>query len=151
MLLIPLWEQSDDDEDPLWRFYSIAGEDDSCPVVDALSNLVAEDGTLATHVVNMLAFIGEVTKHDEGPKLYHGVTSVCHEAVSGEQIYSFRKGPLRLYWFYGKDRRVVVCPCVTVKNEKKTNKALATKLIELRDEYEKDHKEGALKIRPRPD
>jgi hypothetical protein len=151
MLLIPLWEQCDDDKEPLWRFYSIAGEDGTCPIINELAKLADEEGALATHVGGMLAFIGEITKHDQGPKLYHGVTAVCHEAVKGEQIYSFRKGPLRLYWFYGNDRRVVICPCVTVKVTKETPKTLANQLVEWRDQYAGDHKAQKLTFKPHSD
>jgi len=138
MLLLPLWKTETDD--PEWKMYSIANKESACPVSIALNQII-QNGNNNSHVMAILSLIEKVSSHEQGPKLYEG-TPVCHEAVAGEGIYEFRKGDLRLYWFYGQPRKVIICPHIFTKHVRKTPKAVARKLIQLRDEYQNAHEQS---------
>ena len=138
MLLIPLWEAPEDKTPPPWRLYSIADDNKECPIVASLI-LLLKDAKYAAHAEALVALISTLCWHERGPKLYHGNLAVCHESVYGEQIFGFRKGPLRLHWFYGVDKQVVICSTLEVKCTAKTPKKVAKKLIAARDAYHAAH------------
>lgn len=140
MHLLPLWVKGENE--PTWKIYSIASEDETCPITEALHRIIRE-GDSVRHVEAMVALIKTISFDTHGPQVYIG-TTVCHEAVSGEAIYAFRKGSLRLYWFYGADRKVVICPHIDTKHVPKTSKALAKKLTEIKDSYFDAAKEGCV-------
>ncbi len=132
MHLLPLWMK--EDGEPAWQIYSLANSDASCPITAAFE-AIRHNGNSNRHIDGMLALIRTISRDEHGPKLYIGNPNVCHEAVSGEGIFAFRKGSLRLYWFYGESRKIVICPHLSTKNVSKTPKPLAATLIQLRDEY----------------
>lgn len=131
MQLNPLWDR-DRVTAPRWRLYSILDEGGNCPVSGDLETLLQmpEHAAHAGAMVNLIEVIGH---HEMGPKLYQNNSNVCHEAVKGQAIYSFRKGGLRLYWFYGDGQRIVICHSVIAKKVRKTPNS--KQLIAFRDNY----------------
>jgi len=69
---------------------------------------------------------------------------VCHEAVAGAQIYEFIKGPLRLYWFYGADRRVIIIPGIYRKKQQTTPRKIERMLRKAKQDYLAAHGQGTL-------
>lgn len=114
-----------------WEFYAIQHET-NC--LEELSELLDKKAT-RKHAEQLIKTINELSLHEQGPKIFINNPNICHEAVAGEAIYSLRKGDIRLYWFYGENRRVVICPMVFVKKEQKTPKAIAKKLKEFKSSY----------------
>lgn len=130
MELIPMWDM-DSDKTPQWEFYAIQHKTNCLKEFEAL----LDNRLTQKHTLQLIKTINALCFHDEGPKLYINNSNICHEAVAGERIYSFRKGNVRLYWFYGQDRRVVICPMVLVKREQKTSRDIANKLIKFKTSY----------------
>lgn len=77
--------------------------------------------------------------------MYLSVPKRCHEAVAGAQIYEFIKGPLRLYWFYGADRQVIIVPAVHHKKQQKTPKDVVLMLRREQQVYRENHRKGVLR------
>jgi hypothetical protein len=142
MHLSPLWD-TEGNTKPKWRLYSILDETGACPVTSKLEQLLSTRRHEA-HAAALVQLIENLSHHDEGPKLFQGNSAICHEAVSGEGIYSFRKGSLRLYWFYGDGQKVVVCSEVAIKTTDKTDSKVRKRLIADRDNYFAATKSGML-------
>lgn len=58
-----------------------------------------------------------------------------HEANKREQVYEFRKGPLRLFYFKGEGRQIAVCTGGVRKKGKKADKGAVSKAAGLRKDY----------------
>lgn len=114
-----------------WNFYAIADEQGTCQVEDFLHAL---QGKLAETGVEMLAFLDGMVFHPEGPRRWIG-TKRCHESVNDERIFEFRIGDLRVHWFYGAGRAVVVLAIAALKQGGQTPKQLKKQLIALRNDY----------------
>ena len=99
-------------------------------------------------MADLLALLETVLTRPEGPRLFMGVKKRCHEAVSGTQIYEFIKGPLRLYWFYGADRQVIIVPSVHHKKQQTTPKKVEQMLRREQKAYRQGHKDGTLQYLP---
>lgn len=145
MLLSPLWEDTEDDKAPCWRLYAIATEDSS-PVEDSLEAWLDDEQYegYASGLIDLIEAIGYAAN---GPAIFNGNSSICHEAIEGEGIYRLRKGCLRLYFFYGLDRKVVLCPYAEVKRTDKVSRSTRKLLLDARDAYAEAHAQNALKIK----
>ncbi len=126
-------------ESPCWEFYAIQRET-NC--IDEIADLLQTNDS--RHALKLLKTIDETCFHLLGPKLYEKNPNICHEAVAGEGIFELRKGNIRLYWFYGNGRRVVICSMVIVKRVQKTPAAVANKLVEYKKAYFKAVRENTL-------
>jgi len=102
------------------------------------------DPNLAGAMADLLALMESVLTRPEGPRLFLGVSKRCHEAVANSQIYEFIKGPLRLYWFYGEDRQVIIVPAVRHKKQQTTPKAIQQMLRREQKAYRQGHKDRTL-------
>lgn len=142
MHLSPLWD-TERKSKPKWRLYSILDENDACPISTTLEELMSTKRHLA-HAGALVQLIECLSYHDEGPKLFQGNPAICHEAVANEAIYSFRKGNLRLYWFYGDEQRIVVCSEVAIKTTDKTDAKVRKKLVAAKTAYQTASKSGKL-------
>lgn len=143
MLLSPLWDDSEGSE-PNWRLYAIA-TDDGCPVEEFLENCLS-NANLERYANGLIDLIYKIGQSEKGPRMFEGNSGICHEAVDGEAIYRLRKGDVRLYFFYGNDRKVVICPHGEVKRSERVSKATKRLLIQARDSYNDAHKKNALRI-----
>ena len=125
-----------------WRAYAICDEDGQCDLDEEIAQLLA-DATAARAMRSLLALLENCLAEPEGPQLYIG-TLVCHEAVAGAQIYEFIKGPLRLYWFYGADRRVIIIPGIYRKKQQTTPRKIERMLRKAKQDYLAAHGQGTL-------
>lgn len=65
-------------------------------------------------------------------------TNNCHKAHTEKEIsiYEYRKGRLRVYWFYdAKERNIVVCSHGVIKSTQKTAKSDKEKAINAYRQY----------------
>ncbi|MFC4296748.1 hypothetical protein ACFO0J_01680 [Castellaniella hirudinis] len=104
-----------------------------------------DDPNLSGAMADLLAMLGVVLTRPKGPQMYLGVPKRCHEAVAGAQIYEFIKGPLRLYWFYGEDRQVIIVPAVHHKKQQTTPKQIERMLRREQKAYRDGHRNGGLR------
>jgi mRNA-degrading endonuclease RelE of RelBE toxin-antitoxin system len=141
MFLSPLWDDSDGSK-PIWQIYAIAN-DQGCPVEESLEQWL-NDASLRKHATGMLDLIVKIGQCQQGPVMF---AANCHEAVAGEGIYRLRKGELRLYFFYGNNQKVIVCPHGEIKRTDKVSKTVRQLLIEARNNYLEAHRTKALKIK----
>mgnify|MGYP001043107019 CR=1 FL=1 len=125
-----MWDE-DTDQTLQWEFYAIQHKTNS---IQELAVLL-ENSATHSHAVQLIKTINDLCFHELGPKLFLNNPNICHEAVTGEGIYSFRKGNIRLYWFYGHERRIVICPMVSVKKTQKTPKEIVKKLKDFKTSY----------------
>lgn len=144
MILFPLWDEEKPNS-PVWQFYAIGEIDERrCELLDFL--LSFPDKTQEYKAAIALTALIKTTQFDtSGPRAFHG-TPICHEAIAGEGIYEFIKKPLRIYWFYGKGEKIVVCAYGIIKRQPKTDKGDRRRLIGLRDKYLKDVTDGCISI-----
>lgn len=102
-------------------------------------------GPLADTAVDMFAFLDGMVFEKEGPRRWIN-TKRSHESVANERIFEFIIGDLRVHWFYGAGRAVVILAVAALKKGKKTPKPLAKELIELRSKYEESAQAGSVQI-----
>lgn len=101
---------------------------DTCPA--ELFLLAGEKATEA----NRLGLIQILEKVAE--RGLDGVPSACvHEANKSKKIYEFKKGPLRLFFFKGKNGQIVVCTSGVRKSGQKADKAAVKRSARWREEY----------------
>jgi phage-related protein len=87
---------------------------------------------------NMDASLDAIAKSELGPRLYQNNSSFCHQIKVGKKItklWQFRKGKLRLLWFYGRGKMVVCSHCF-VKVSQKTPQSEIDKALNLLKIYE---------------
>ena len=131
-------------EQPLcWRAFTPCSADGRSRLRDEIQQLL-DDSNLSGAIADLVAMLGVVLARPAGPRMYQGVLKRCHEAVAGAQIYEFIKGPLRLYWFYGEDRQVIIVPAVYHKKQQKTPKEIVQMLRRAQQEYREGHRQGSL-------
>lgn len=58
-----------------------------------------------------------------------------HEANKRDQVYEFRKGALRLFYFKGQGRQIAVCTTGVRKSGNKADKGAVAKAAAYRKEY----------------
>ncbi|WP_146097327.1 hypothetical protein [Rhodoferax sp. TS-BS-61-7] len=117
----------------IWTLYAICDADGQCQVEDFLCDLLS--GPSSASATEMLAFLDGLVFDEQGPRRWIG-TARSHESVSGERIYEFRVGNLRVHWFYGKEQHVAVLARAAMKKTQTTPKPLATELKRLKLQYE---------------
>lgn len=145
MLLSPLWEETEDDKSPSWRLFAIVTAESS-PVEDALEEWL-DDEQYQAYASGLIDLIEAIGHAPDGPGIFNGNRNICHEAVEGEGIFRLRKGCLRLYFFYGLDRKVVLCPYAEVKRDDKVSKKTRKLLLAAKSAYMEAHAQNALEIK----
>lgn len=128
-----------------WAVFTPCDEVGYAPLLSDIGALLG-DSTYAKHMSGLMSLLALVQTSVRGPKELESNASLCHEAVSGEAIFEFIKGPLRLYWFYGLDRRVIIVATVKVKKGQKTPAAIKRAMLALKREYSIAHGGGHLRI-----
>lgn len=125
-----------------WNFYAISDAHGACQVESFLDGL---RGKLARTGEDMLAFLDAMVFEREGPRRWIG-TARCHESVANERIFEFIIGDLRVHWFYGDGRAVVILAVAALKRSSDTPRKLKSELKALRDGYMKAAKDRSLTI-----
>ncbi len=143
MILFPLVDEEKNDS-PVWQFYAIGKDETQCELLEFLDSFPEKKDEYKAGR-QLIAIIKRLQYVAEGPQALKG-TSYCHEAIDGERIYEFKKPPLRIYWFYGEGRKVVVCAYGIAKRQPKTSTKDRRRLIKLRDDYERDASIGRISM-----
>lgn len=89
--------------------------DPTCPVMDFLSD---HQATVPGQVAGILTTIENFST--SGLELI--TSEQCHNVNDDATIWQFRRGRLRILWFYGEDGRVIICSHGFFKNTQKTPK-----------------------------
>jgi hypothetical protein len=94
----------------------------------------------------LLALIEAAAEHPEGPKSLGN--ALCHYVSNPHEpkIYEFIKGRLRLLWFYGEGRRVIICAHGFFKASKKTPRCEVERALEIREQYLEAHNNNNIEI-----
>lgn len=116
--------------------------EDICPALEFL--LEHSEGNYAASAKALLAMIEKCASSDSGPRIFND--KQCHEADKNESIYEFIKGDLRLLWFYGEDRKVIICSHGFLKKSDKTPNAEKQRAITLKTQYLKAHKNQEIEV-----
>lgn len=112
---------------------------EKCPVEDFLAN--GEDATSAmrTGLRRML-----LTTATSGP---NNIPSAwTHEANKTNGIHEYIKGSLRLFFFKGKGRQIVVCTVGTKKSGQKADKGSVERSIKYKKDYFTSINDGSLTV-----
>lgn len=102
------------------------GED--CPAEDFLSD---GEASTAANRIGLMEMLGEIAQRgfDDIP------ASWTHEADKSDKIMEFVKGRLRLFYFKGDGRQIVVCVDGTLKTTKKADSKIVKKAAKMRKDY----------------
>lgn len=126
-----------------WIAYTPQADRGTCELFEEIERYLS-DANLAGPMRELIALLEECLNTDLGPQLYKDVPSLCHEAVAGTGIFEFIKKPLRLYWFYGKDRKVIIIPKITHKKTRATPKEIVKTLKSCKSDYENAYKNNTI-------
>lgn len=146
MILFPLRDEQDARK-PIWQFFAIGRNNDQCELLEFLSSF-PEKTQEHKAASALIAVIKRLQYEISGPMALKG-TPYCHEAISGQQVYEFRKMSLRLYWFYGVGEKIIICAYGIEKRHPKTSKEDRKRLIELRNMYLADVQAGCIQTSDR--
>lgn len=114
-------------------------DNDDCPAADFMANGEASTRASREGLSLMLSLIAE--------NGLNGIPAACvHEADKKNGIYEFIKGPLRLFFFKGAGRQIVVCTVGTRKKGQKADKPSVNKSIEFKNKYFDALKKNMLKV-----
>lgn len=117
----------------IWTLYALCDRNGQCQVEEYLCGLLS--GPSSQTATEMLALLENIVFDAEGPRRWIG-TARSKESVSGERIYEFKVGSLRVHWFYGQGQRVAVLARAVMKKSNSTPKPIATELKRLKSQYE---------------
>lgn len=97
-----------------------------------LADLAASGTDNVTAVAGMLALFKTVAENGR-----MRCTRLFHEASKKDSVYSFRKGNLRVYFFFSSDGgELVVCSHAIRKKDQRAETRDVAKVVRLRDRFE---------------
>lgn len=137
MLLTPLFDDSM--VRPSWAAYTPCDAAGEAPLLCEIAALL-DDATYSKSMRGLLSLIELVQASERGPLDLIPNGALCHEAIADENVFELIKGPLRMYWFYGLDRRMIIVATVKVKRGRRTPSAIKKSLLAMRDEYWAAHR-----------
>ena len=73
-------------------------------------------------------------------------SALVHEVDKANKIYEFIKGDLRLLFFKGSEKQIVVCTTGVIKKTRKIDQRAVNKAIALRKQYQNSVKAGTLEV-----
>jgi hypothetical protein len=111
-----------------YEVVAVVGDDGTCAAEEFLCT--GEETTRASRqgLAQMLRTVARMGLQDV-PAAW------SHEANKKEQIYEFRKGPLRLFYFKGEGRQIAVCTTGVRKSGNKADKSAVARAAAYRKEY----------------
>ncbi len=123
------------------NYYQIIAvmDNDDCPAADFMAN--GEASTRASREgLNLMLSRTAENGLDGIPALW------IHEADKQNGIYEYIKGPLRLFFFKGEGKQIVVCTVGGRKKGQKADKPSVNKSIEFKNKYFDALKKNMLKV-----
>lgn len=103
-------------------------EGESCPVEEFLSN--GEATTFGSRVG-----LAEMLQHVANEGLANVPSAWTHEANKESSIYEFKKGPLRVFYFEGKNGDIAVCTSGIRKTGQKVDRQSVNRAVRAKDAY----------------
>lgn len=110
-----------------YEVVAVVGDDGSCTVEEFLRTGEATTKASREGLAQMLRTVARIGLQ-EVPAAW------SHEANKKEQVYEFRKGPLRLFYFKGQGRQIAVCTLGVRKTGSKADKGAVAKAAACRKE-----------------
>jgi len=105
-------------------------DDIECEVVDFLEQCL-ENPKYRGSVEGLQGLIERFSVHGRA-----GLTSdQSHHADKENEIYQFKKGDLRVLYFYASDKSIVICSHGFLKKSQKADKKEVRKAVKLRNAY----------------
>ncbi len=105
-----------------------AEDDPCCPLLEFLIELPKKHhGSRA----GLFKFLREFATH--GPRNFN--SEQCHYVDKEEKIWQFVKGDLRILWFYGDERKLIICTHGFVKSSAKTPISQKEHAIAIKQKY----------------
>jgi hypothetical protein len=101
---------------------------ESCQVEEDLTSGEAETETNRMALLHILERASEVGLHELPPGWFK-------TANRQEDIYEFKKGPLRLFFFRGRGEEIVVCTSMVRKSGQKADSKAINKAVAMRKAY----------------
>jgi hypothetical protein len=101
---------------------------ESCQVADYLTSGEAETEANRVALLSILEHASDVGLHELPP----GWFKIANRQ---EDIYEFKKGPLRLFFFKGRGEEIVVCTSVVRKSGQKADSKAINKAVAMRKAY----------------
>lgn len=110
--------------------YTIAAvmQKDECPVQDALVNGYPNYEACSNGLLDMICRIAE-----NGFKQFS--SKQCHLINKDKKIYELIRGRLRLIFFHGKNKTIMICTEVVVKDTQKTDRKVVNRALKIYDDY----------------
>jgi len=119
-----------------YQIYAACSDRGECRLLSFLNEL---EGKFQDQADRMLNFLARVA--DEGPPRN---TDLCHQIQ--DDIWQFESGKLRVLWFYGRGRGVIVCSHGFPKTTQKTPKRHINQAIQVLRRYLQDVAKGDITI-----
>jgi len=119
-----------------YQVFAACSDRGDCQLVSFLNELEGDRQDQADRMINLLDRVAE-----EGPPRN---TDICHQ-IKGD-IWQFESGRLRVLWFYGSGRGVVVCSHGFPKKSQKTPKREIKQAERFHRRYFEDMARGDIEI-----
>ena len=105
------------------------GDDGACPLLAAFEELRGHN--LDAHIDGLIRTLQRLAT--DGP---YKMRQFIHEASKEKKIYGLRRGPIRVYFFYG-DGALILCSHAIKKKKQGASKADVDRAADFRNRYEK--------------
>lgn len=127
-----------------WKAYTPCRTRNDAQLVDEIEALL-QDSNFSNTMTDLLALAETALESESGPQLLKSNHKLCHEAIAGEGVYEFIKGRLRMYWFYGRERRVIIVAAVRVKKGQTTSADVKRFLLATKRQYVHANEQNTLR------
>lgn len=122
------------------RFSIVAVMDkDECPVENFILGIDLSDESACEGMFSMLEYVAK-NGLDKTPAKW------IHEASKPLQIFQFRKGDFRLFFFKGKNGQIAVCTAASRKSGQKADSLAVSQAARWRESYFQALSSGSLTV-----
>lgn len=112
---------------------------DKCPVEEFLA---LREATTQAARKGLITFLTYVAEHG----FQNAPSTWTHEVNKQNGIYEFIKGPLRLFFFKGKDRDIAICTVGGRKKGQKVDQSAVAASISCKDKYDTAYANGTYEV-----
>ncbi len=133
MVLFQLHNRSD----TLYHLFAVGSTNRKCELLEFLNKL--EENYRANR--DDLYLLLDRIARDGPPR----IADICHKV--SREIWVLVKGDLRIFWFYGEERRMIICTHGIIKKDQKAKRAIKH-AEEIREAYLREASKGKLVIVP---
>jgi len=110
---------------------------DRCPVHDVLVNGFPNYEANSNGLLDMITRIAKNGFHQFS-------SQQCHYIDQDKKIYELIRGRLRLIFFHGKNKTIMICTDIVVKDTQKANQKVVKRALKTYDDYYNSLREKTL-------